>query len=511
MKTSPVSYISGCLVVIFIIFFLPLSTHAQHYPFPRHTSYYNHIKPSQYTQDELDEHVKLFYDKWKSLYLKNGCEKDQYYIFFDSDNTITVSEAMGYGMMIIPMMAGYDPDAKEYFDGLFRYYKAHPSSKTPHLMAWKQIEGCVDADGNDSASDGDIDIAFGLLLAHQQWGSTGEINYLYHAKLIMDDLTGNSAAEGDINQDISTVKLGDWVTSGEYMNSTRTSDFITDHFRVFSCISEDSTIWDGVIDKCYDLVAKMQTDFSPQTGLLPDFIINADNNPEPANPDFLEGELDGQYYYNACRDPWRLGTDYLISGDVRALNAVTKINNWLYEKTGGDISAIFAGYYLNGDKAANWTDIAFTAPFTVGAMLDSTKQQWLNDLYSNILYAKTADAGYYGNTIKLLSMLVISGNYLTPTCDLYNTVNENLTDNKIRIYQKLTTGNITIEHGITLTGQDLYIKVFNISGNVVYNQKLKNYGTTDISIPCETAGIYLITIFNKHGTVLKTRKIGINN
>jgi len=90
------------------------NVYSQNIPFPKHTTYLgNHIKPSNYTQDELDSQTIAFYEKWKAKYLINGCENNQYYVFFDSGNTLTVSEAMGYGMMIVPLMAGYDPQAKQ--------------------------------------------------------------------------------------------------------------------------------------------------------------------------------------------------------------------------------------------------------------------------------------------------------------------------------------------------------------------------------------------------------------
>jgi endo-1,4-beta-D-glucanase Y len=56
-------------------------------------------------------------------------------------NVITVSEAMGYGMLITAFMAGHDPEAKKYFDGLYRFYKKHPSKNNPRLMAWCQVHG----------------------------------------------------------------------------------------------------------------------------------------------------------------------------------------------------------------------------------------------------------------------------------------------------------------------------------------------------------------------------------
>jgi len=46
--------------------------------------------------------------------------------------------------------------------------------------------------------------------------------------------------------------------------------------------------------------------------LFPDFIKNADNpsTVAPADPDTLEGANDGNYYYNAARDPFRIAHDW---------------------------------------------------------------------------------------------------------------------------------------------------------------------------------------------------------
>ncbi len=491
-----------------IIVFLNISALAQQYPFPQHTDYHSHIKPSQYTQEELDQQVKTFYDQWKEKYLINGCENDQYYVFFDSGNTITVSEAMGYGMLIVPLMAGYDPEAHNIFNGLYRYYKAHPSHIMPHLMAWKQITDCKDADGPDSASDGDIDIAFGLLLAHAQWGSAGAINYFQEALLIIKDMMGDDAVEGDINQDYFTVKLGDWVQSGTYMKSTRTSDFIMDHFRAFACAIHDTT-WNQVVDKCYDLVDVMQSEFSPESGLLPDFIVSVNAIAQPAPPNFLEGPLDGNYSYNACRDPWRLTNDYLINGDERAKNAVLKIDQWLLESTGGSTNKIYAGYYLDGSKAVGWSDIAFTAPFAVGAMIDTTNQEWLNKLYSKILSTNIANGGYYDNTLKMLAMITLSGNYWVPSCDILNGTPDVFAENEnlFRVYPTATTGKLTVEIEPELSGENLSVKIFNILGKIIVSENIENKPVSIISINDFPAGMYLITLTGKNGKPLGTWKI----
>ncbi len=380
-------------------------------PFPQHTEYVGtYIMPDGYSQEVIDEHVMTFYDKWKNKYLKNGCIEEQYYVYFDDANIITVSEGMGYGMMITCIMAGYDDNAKTYFDGLFNFFKAHPSSINPNLMAWQQIDGCeTNPDGgDDSASDGDIDIAYSLLLAHKQWGSTGEINYLAEAKTLI-----NAIMQDEINHETWTIKLGDWsnIDEPDYYYSTRPSDFIIDHFRAFELVSTDNN-WTNIIDTCYSLIENMQTNFSSQTGLIPDFIINTNTQASPANANFLEGDYDGNFYYNSCRVPWRLTTDYLLYGDIRAKNAIYKINNWLISETGNNAANIHAGYLLDGTTIGNYNDICFQGAFTVSAML-SDNQLWFNNIYNEMLSQNINENDYFGNTLKMLYLITISRNYWT--------------------------------------------------------------------------------------------------
>ena len=381
-------------------------------PYPNHTNYLgNHIKPNNFSQSELDNQTSAFYKEWEKEYLKNDCKTSEYYIY-SGDGANTISEAHGYGMMIMCFMAGYENYAESYFDGLFNYYKSHPSTINNHLMDWQQLS-CDDSPSEDdnAASDGDIDIAFSLLLAHKQWGSEGKINYLAEAKTII-----NAIMQDEINSNTWTIKLGDWSDSNDpnYYYGTRTSDFITSHFRIFS-IATDNSNWNLVIDECYNLINIMQNTQSVTSGLMPDFIINTNATPIPAGQNFLEDIYDGDYYYNACRFPWRIGTDYLISGDNRAKLALNKINSWLINSTSGNILAISNGYQLNGTPIYDWNDATFIGPLTVGAMADITNQNWLNILYEDLITNNDLqDGDYYSNTIKLLSMITISGNYWIP-------------------------------------------------------------------------------------------------
>ncbi len=147
-------------------------------PFPQHTRYTaGTIKPSG-TQEALDRVVVDFYKVWKRKYLRPTAT-DQLYVAanaegtFDSPKTASVSEGHGYGMLATVLMAGADSAAHADFDALYHFFRAHPTKTHPDLMAWQQIFKTpnVLAEGHgddDSATDGDLDIAYALLLADRQ-------------------------------------------------------------------------------------------------------------------------------------------------------------------------------------------------------------------------------------------------------------------------------------------------------------------------------------------------------
>lgn len=390
--------------------------------FPQHTTYTgNTIKPNHVTQTQMDATVTRLYDEWKEKYLKqNPYTSNQYYVWYSDgdwiepdDISITVSEAHGYGMLITAIMAGHDTNAKTYFDGMYRYFRAHPSEINPDLMAWQQGDNgsaIIDINGVDSATDGDMDIAYALLLADSQWGSSGAINYLAEARKVIDAIM-----ESDVNQSESILRIADWATSGTWANVTRPSDFMLQHMKDFRIASNDSR-WDQVINKTYDIVNSLYTNYSPNAGLLSDFVIKSGRNFIPAAPQLLESDNDGDYYYNSARTPWRIGTDYLMTGDMRGNNQLSAMNSWIRAKTNNNPSNIMAGYKLDGSVAiSNYGDTTFSAPFMVSAMINSSNQAWLNSLWDHNAAISTSGDVYYGNTIRLLSMLVVSGNWWAPT------------------------------------------------------------------------------------------------
>ena len=192
-----------------------------------------------------------------------ACATGQYYVKYNSAGE-TVSEAHGYGMLFTVLMAGYDSNAQSYFDGLYRYYKAHPSNNNPYLMAWKQNSDFQNI-GANSATDGDMDIAYALLLADKQWGARGDQLPAGDKDII------NAIMSNDVNQS-QDARLGDWATSGIFDTATRPSDFMLNHMKAFRAATGDAR-WDNVINKTYTIINSIYNGYSSNTGLLPDFVV----------------------------------------------------------------------------------------------------------------------------------------------------------------------------------------------------------------------------------------------
>jgi chitodextrinase len=366
------------------------------------------LKPTG-SQATLDQKVIDYYQSWKSAFVKQNCGNGWYQIISPDADHPYVAEAQGYGMVITATMAGADPAAKTIFDGLVKYLLAHPSVNNADLLAAEQDTSCKSVNGSDSATDGDMDVAYGLLLADRQWGSSGTYNY---KQLAIKHINAIKASE--INPSTNLLTFGDWSTSddGTYYMS-RTSDWMADHFRAFKTATGNS-VWDTIRTKHQTVTTSLQSSYAPNTGLLPDFVINTNTSPKPATGEVLEDPNDGSYWWNACRDPWRIGADAVTSGDSASLASARKLNTWIKSKTGGNANNIATGYKLNGTQIDSGSEASFFAPFAVAAMTDSTSQAWLDALWNKMLTTPVDTNSYYAASIQLQVMITTSHNHWVP-------------------------------------------------------------------------------------------------
>jgi endo-1,4-beta-D-glucanase Y len=424
---------------------------APSHPFPQHNSYeQGTILPNHISQEEMDDSVRSFYSAWKRHYVLPGSRQDERYIWFEGTKgtNICVSEGQGYGMVIVALMAGFDSGAQETYDCLYRWYKSHPTTASAHLMAWTQKKDGTSLDGG-AATDGDMDIAYSLLLADAQWGRHSNIPYRQEALAMIDAIRHQEInSQTYVIMEDNTGK----PRSRDYFDM-RSSDYMPDHLRAFRDATGD-LFWDTVITNNYRVFHYLQNTYSPEVGLVPDFIKNIRFSPEhpaaapgqitaapgqitaapgtgpllerdsddanlfaqPVQPNYLESKYDGVYNFNACRVPWHIGADYLVSGDPRAAAFLARINKWIQTTTKGNPDNISAGYNLSGEDLPHryFEALCFICPFAVAAMSSPDNQEWLNKLWDYIQHFKMKDFDYYDNTIKMLDMIIISGNYWTP-------------------------------------------------------------------------------------------------
>ncbi|MFK4413148.1 MULTISPECIES: glycosyl hydrolase family 8 [Bacillus] len=388
-------------------------------PFPQQVNYAGVIKPNHVTQESLNASVRSYYDNWKKKYLKNDLSSlpGGYYvkgeITGDADGfkPLGTSEGQGYGMIITVLMAGYDSNAQKIYDGLFKTARTFKSSQNPNLMGWVVADSKKAQGHFDSATDGDLDIAYSLLLAHKQWGSNGTVNYLKEAQ---DMITKGIKASNVTNN--NRLNLGDWDSKSSL--DTRPSDWMMSHLRAFYEFTGDKT-WLTVINNLYDVYTQFSNKYSQNTGLISDFVVK--NPPQPAPKDFLdESEYTNAYYYNASRVPLRIVMDYAMYGEKRSKVISDKVSSWIQNKTNGNPSKIVDGYQLNGSNIGSYPTAVFVSPFIAASITSSNNQKWVNSGWD---WMKNKRESYFSDSYNLLTMLFITGNWWKPVPDDKKTQN----------------------------------------------------------------------------------------
>jgi endo-1,4-beta-D-glucanase Y len=371
-------------------------------PFPTHVTYQVGVLPSV-SAATRDAAVEKQYDSWKATYLVHGCASNEYYVSTKGDNDAphngTVSEAQGYGMNIVPLMAGYDANAKVEFDGLWQLVKNHRDGHG--MMQWK-LDGvtCNYADSGtpDGATDGDLDIGYGLILADKQWGGYSADALAWLGKFY----AANVASDGHL-------KCEDDGPSTD----SRPSDWMLDHLRAFAAY-DTAHDWNKVIAKTQNLIQELTAAYSPTANLLSDFIVNANTtSPKPAPANYQENQPDNIVGYNSVRVPWHMGTDALLYGNAVSLSVAQHESASYKSHSGGDPKKVYPHTKLDGTPYTTG-DQAEVAGDSVGpSAMAAGDQAWTNTIW-NYLATNPFSDHYFGETIKTIVYIVMAGDYWSP-------------------------------------------------------------------------------------------------
>lgn len=323
------------------------------------------------------------YARWKVHFVRNNNQ----IVAPEQQNAIT-SEAMGYGMMIAAAMGD-----KTMFDAFHTYVKSQ-GGQGSGLMTWKN-------GGSGSASDGDIDIAYALLMAHLQWPSGG-----YQSP-------GQQMAAAILSQDIvsNVIRGGSQYQNGQF----NPSYFSPAAFRAFgssfaTALSTNNGLVNANVSANFNGVP---TDWGNPSSGAPSGPGNAQ-----VTSDITDGE-NGAMGYDAARVPWRLGLGQCTgAGTSTALTAIVNAFAQKYD-AGASIDLMKAGWYKrDGNVHPNAKDSqgSYIGPMGVGGM--ATGNAAMRDrafrVMLDVLESGDFNHTYFPSTVGLLTVLAMSGNFPTP-------------------------------------------------------------------------------------------------
>lgn len=447
-----------------------------------------------YSQTSIESDVQDMFVQWRSRYLKsanfaNAEGKVGKYVAYGGGvegtpagmEPVTTSECHGWGMLILAHMDNEVNDTRSDFDEMIDYYLQWKSTSIDPIMDWQQsvavettsfdglaydnkgnaIKGpkvnvtknniyttpkAWNGGGDDiiyggfgGAADGDMDIAYSLLIADKQWGSNGRHDY---KALALEMIAGIkkyyiATAEGSAHILIATWYQEGGNTYSQYDSywATRSSDFLLTHFSAFKDATNDS-IWDDVHDRIEGTFLDLQYD-SPK-GLFPDFYVRQNGSWVIPTGKVLETGNDGDYYWNAARAPWRTFlslthdwrrsplTPYSIDGNAYAFNR--------FVSGLGGVDKLATGYTMDGQLAVSdkghvsniHENMAFAAPALIPSIYsygysttyqNYAKENWehvKNDANLTPATPEKPAAGYFGETIRMICSIAYSGNWINP-------------------------------------------------------------------------------------------------
>ncbi|MBO9699430.1 MAG: choice-of-anchor D domain-containing protein [Sporocytophaga sp.] len=441
------------------------------------------------------------YNEWKEKYTES-CGSGKWRVKFD-DPSKTVSEGIAYGMLL----SAYAAD-KALFDGLWAFYKAN-SNNGFSFMNWK-TNGCVaNPETTGGATDADLDVAFALLIAKTQWPSgtygtdaTNLINAIKQSEIHSSGIANNGNGWGMGSVDGSNGRQA--CVNPSYQSPA--------YYKVFKDYTKDNS-WDNAVNGGYNLI---NANAHATTGLVSDWSSNTGVRNTCNNSGTGSSPTDG-YGYDACRNPWRMAQDVIWNNETKAKSILGKITTYLAGKGASNVRGPL--YQDGGLYTGNAHNATFVSTFAV-AVMGSTNQTLMDQMYTETVNTKDLIqnqtlSGYYGNTLRCISLFMMTGNFWP-----YGTTSEqeiNVRQGSVNIENNATfdfqNGQIGVGKSINFTIENLGFAPLTFSGSPI----VVLTPTTDFTVTTQPASSPLalnantvFTVkFNPTSAGLKTATITI--
>lgn len=453
------------------IAFLCLKSYSQTKLFPANIVYGNGLMAT----NKNSQDAKNNYDTWKANFVAD-CASGRKRIKFD-DPSKTVSEGIGYGMLLSVYMAD-----KTLFDGLWLYYKDNVNSNG--VMNWK-INGCSGIEGANGATDAELDVAFALIVADYQWGSAGNLNYKTDAKTLIAAVKTH-----EIEANTLVLKPGDQFGGSQITNP---SYFSPAYYRAFGAFTNDAAFWNSVAAKSYTIINNNLTVNNAIGGLVSDWCTESGAYSAIASQNGYNREGKA-YTYDAARTPWRIAVDYLWYGSADAKTYAKKASDFVRVNLGGSAN-IKDGYNQNGTLAGQYHNATFVGAFACAAMAGEN-QTHLDASYTDLKNLNEPNS-YFNHTLKTLYSLLLTGNFYLPLNATLSNDEFELENSTVTLYPNPSADKFTV-----FAPEKSTISVISPQGKIISEQKTIAE-TTEINLANQSSGLYLIKISNENKSITK--------
>ncbi len=382
------------ITLIVLSLLVTFCLYAQNFPYPQNVTYdFGYMPTVANTADATNA-----YNWWKAnLTTTQNAGGYQRVIYPQASNfQYTASEGIGYGMLL----AVYAAD-KPLFDDLFNYYKLKVNAQG--LMQWRtDFNGNCSGGDCNSATDGDEDIAFALIVAHCQWGSGGAINYLQESINLL-----NNIMTWEVDLPSGRLRPGEFFGGADCIDP---SYFTIAYYPFFEAVTGDVN-WGVVRQYCLNYFANYG---HPTSGLFRDWSTETGGAPQ-GSCNWREDD----YAYDASRIPWRVGQDYLWHGEITSRDVCRDMVNWT--RTAGPVNGNAGNFRdcINWDGSGNCGGNAnnpTVGGMSIGAMAtdQAINEAWANALYNENLARQ--DNWFFNYTLRTIYLFIQTGNFWEPKC-----------------------------------------------------------------------------------------------
>ncbi len=452
----------------FLLFSLSALIAAQKHPFPQNIKY-----PHGYVPTTIDiDWVKSEYETWlKKSSTLVSCGGDKLYINAGGEYKV---EAVGFAAFIFAYMG----DSAR-FAATYNFYKSNLTAGAGGMMGWRG--SCGGPSDQGGATDGDVDVAFGLIIASWQWPDAGYREKAKDVIKVLKKMVVDCKSAG--GESIKALTMGyNWggcsMTDISYYNPAA--------FREYAKVvdnAEDSAMWVKLADDTYTI---LNAAANSGTGLVPDR--------QSVNGSPYSGY--GNYGDDACRTPWRITLDYLWNGNEKAKEWCIKLSDFAH---GLGVKRVSGPFSLSGQPGGTHESKYFGG-FAIAAMANS---QEMVDEFAAEMKNINDTWNWFTYVLKFCYLITLTGNQWRD--DLFNTGSISQEQRHPGAMTARIQWKVAGKGKISVTGlQPGYaISLTDASGKRLYSGMSQD-SKASVAIASIKNRCLIITIRNRVGKILKS-------